>query len=313
MICFKYFSRSIRKACKDQITRTLTSQPATDAKAIESSEEKCIVVDRIGAVMTIGINRPEKRNCLDTKTALSLANALDSFDHDSEALVGILHGIGGNFCAGYDLHEIAQYTGDSEDNVPHFGPLCNRTSLSNKPLIGVMVGFTIGVGFELSLMCDLRICEHTTVMGLLNRRFGIPMLCGGTVRLPAMIGYSRALDLILTGRSITGEEAYNWGLCNQLVQCGSGLGRGISLAQSLTKFPQRTLLADRRSAHAATFGINQIEEALQFEKDNASHLLLEEGVAGAKKFVNGIGRHGKSYNLTKMDRISFKRLSDDML
>lgn len=160
----------------------------------------------------------------------------------------------------------------------------------------------MGAGLELALMCDLRVIEGNAVVGFLNRRFGIPILCGGTVRLPAMIGYARAMDLILTGKAITGQEAFNIGLATKCTTHGTGLGQAINYARSLTKFPQKALLADRASVNYAAFSSKQLDEALQFERDNALHLLTEEGVEGAKKFIKeGIGKHGKFYNLTKKD------------
>lgn len=192
-------------------------------------------------------------------------------------------------------------------------------------------------------MCDLRVMEKGAVLGFANRRFGIPILCGGTVRLPALIGYSKAIELILTGRYIDAKEAHSCGLINRLTDTGSGtvyfivtnemyryikkygeiifayfflftvLGIAVNFANSLVKFPRKTLLADRASAHFATFSAKQLEEAIQFEKDNASHLVFEEGVAGAKRFVTeGLGKHGKFYNITER-KTKFKELGKEFL
>ncbi|KAL0124418.1 hypothetical protein PUN28_006332 [Cardiocondyla obscurior] len=294
------------------VRRTLTSQPAADA-IVDKVKEKTILVKQISEVTTIGINRPEKRNCLDVATTHLLSEALEEFENNEQSLVGVLYGVGGNFCAGYDLSEIANYNGDNEESVPHFGSLANRTELSKKPLIAALNGSTVGIGFELALMCDLRVIEDTAIIGFLNRRFGIPILCGGTVRLPAMIGYSRAMDLILTGRALNAQDAFNWGIANRYTCCGSALGTAINLAKSLVKFPQKSLLADRTSAYFATFSPKHIEESLQFEKDNASHLILEEGVNGAKKFVEEkVGRHGKFYDITIPDE-SIRELDENLL
>ncbi|XP_032678170.1 short-chain-enoyl-CoA hydratase-like [Odontomachus brunneus] len=292
------FARTLRH----NVRRALTSQPDANANA-KKDKEKTIVVDQIGKVTMIGINRPEKQNSLNTTTAQLLSEVLDEFENNEETSVAVLHGIGGNFCAGYDLHEIANYDGECEDGIPHFGPLANRTELSKKPLVACLSGYTVGIGFELALMCDLRVTEETAMVGFLNRRFGVPILCGGTVRLPAMIGYSRAMELILTGRLVTAEEMLNWGIANKVTACGAALGVSVNLANCLIKFPPKTLLADRASAHFATFSAKQMDEALQFEKDNASHLVFEEGVTGAKKFVEeGIGKHGKFYNIKAIDK-----------
>ncbi|KAM0733505.1 Carnitinyl-CoA dehydratase [Formica fusca] len=306
------FTRTLRLIVPQSLSQQNSSQPAANAN-LDKNKEDTILVNQVGKVTTIGINRPEKRNCLDTATAQLLSEALDKFENNEETLVGVLYGVGGNFCAGYDLKEIADYDGESEENIPHFGPLANRTELFKKPLIAALNGSVIGIGFELALMCDLRVVEDTTVMGFLNRRFGIPILCGGTVRLPALVGYSRAIDLILTGRIATAEEAFKWGIANKYASCGAALGVAINLASSLVKFPQKSLLADRASAHFAACSAKIMEEALQFEKDNSSHLILEEGVEGAKKFIyQGIGRHGKFHDITIKDK-SIKELDETLL
>lgn len=305
---FISFSRTLRNNAR----RTLTSHPAANANS-DKNKESAILVTQMGKVTTIGINRPEKRNCLDTATAQLLSEALDEFENNEEASVGVLYGVGGNFCAGYDLKEIADYDGESEENIPHFGPLANRTELSKKPLVAALSGYVVGIGFELALMCDLRVIEDTTMMGFLNRRFGIPILCGGTVRLPALIGYSRAIELILTGRLATAEEAFKWGIAHKYASCGTALGVAVNFASSLVKFPQKSLLADRTSAHFAAYSTKPIEEALQFEKDNSSHLILEEGVEGAKKFIHhGIGKHGKFYDITLKDK-NIRELDETLL
>ncbi|XP_018372509.1 PREDICTED: carnitinyl-CoA dehydratase-like [Trachymyrmex cornetzi] len=312
MHSLKKLSFSFSRILRNNIRRTLTSQPAANVN-VDKDKEKTILVKQMNKITTIGINRPEKRNCLDVATAHLLSETLDEFENNEESLVGVLYGVGGNFCAGYDLKEIADYDGENEESIPHFGPLANRTELSKKPLIVALNGYAVGIGFELALMCDLRVVEETAMVGFLNRRFGIPISCGGTVRLPAMIGYSRAMDLILTGRLATAQEIFNWGIAHSYTSCGAALGRAMTLANSLVKFPQKSLLADRASAYFATFSPKQIEESLQFEKDNSSHLILEEGVPGAKKFVDrGIGRHGKFHNITKQDK-SIRELDENLL
>lgn len=185
----------------------------------------------------------------------------------------------------------------------------------------------------------MRVMEDNAILGFLNRRFGIPILCGGTVRLPALIGYARAMEVIITGRPITANEAFQWGLINKNTAPGTGrvlystvnnkmcninvlkyknillltaLGTAVNFAKSIIKFPRRSLLADRISAHFATFSAKQLEEALQFEKDNASHLLFEEGVKGAKQFTSGLGKHGKFNNITPIKR-NFKEFDKDLL
>ncbi|KAI4492374.1 hypothetical protein M0804_002165 [Polistes exclamans] len=249
----------------NNVPKFLTSESSAKAVIENAENEKSIIVNKTDNITLIAINRPEKKNALDTATTKLLCDALDEFEKDDNAVA-------------------------------------SRNELTSKPLVASLNGYAAGFGLELALMCDVRVIEETAVIGFLNRRFGIPILCGGTVRLPAVIGYARAMDMILTGKSITGEEAFNIGLATKLTTCGTGLGQAVNYAKSLVKFPQQTLLADRTSMHYATFLAKQMEEALQFEKDNASHLLIEEGIEGAKKFVEkGIGRHGKFYNLTEQD------------
>ncbi|XP_076656042.1 2,3-dehydroadipyl-CoA hydratase [Halictus rubicundus] len=295
------FSRTVNRFCRSYLRRTLTSTSAENAQ-VEEQKEKNILVDWYQGVAIIGINRPDKKNCLDGATIQEFLEELDKFENDEKSVVGVIHGIGGNFCSGYDLKEIAQYDGNNEETLPQFGPLADKIELSKKPLVAAIDGYAVGVGFEIALMCDLRVVDSTAVMGFLNRRFGIPILCGGTVRLPALIGYSRAMELILTGRGVNAQEAFNWGLANKITSAGAALGNALNFAKSCVKFPQRALLADRASAYYATFCAKQLEEALQFEKDNGSHIVFEDGVNGAKRFVaEGLGRHGKFYDITKID------------
>ncbi|XP_014471825.1 PREDICTED: probable enoyl-CoA hydratase [Dinoponera quadriceps] len=312
MHALRKLSSSFTRTLRRNVRRTLTSQPDATTNA-EKDKEKTIVVNQIGEVTAIGINRPEKQNSLDVATAQLLSDTLDEFEDNEKTSVAVLYGVGGNFCAGYDLSEIASYDGKNEESIPHFGQLANRNELPKKPLVACLSGYAVGIGFELALMCDLRVMEDTAMIGFLNRRFGLPILCGGTVRLPAMVGYSRAMDLILTGRLVTAKETLNWGIANKITTCGAGLGVSVNLAKSLIKFPMKTLLADRASTHFATFSAKQMDEALQFEKDNASHLVFEEGVSGAKKFVeDGIGRHGKFYNIKAADE-SIRELDETLL
>lgn len=264
-----------------------------------SSNEE-ILVEKLGPITTIGINRPQKRNCVNKVTAEKLSKAILEFEEDDAALVGVLHGIGGNFCAGYDLEEVSGFgTGDVNfDFTPGHGPMGPTRRMFKKPLVAAVSGYAVAGGMELAMMCDLRVMEETAVMGVFCRRFGVPLIDGGTVRLQALVGLSRALDLILTGRAIKAQEAYEWGLANRVVACGTGLGQAINLASSLVKFPQACMLADRESAYNTAFNANSYEEAFEFEKNNSLPAVLQESIAGAKKFVSGVGRHGKFYNLT---------------
>ncbi|KAK7078358.1 hypothetical protein SK128_022053 [Halocaridina rubra] len=264
-----------------------TSQTANPS----TGEKDLVIVQKHQEVTLIGINRPEVRNCINTPAAEALLKAIQDFDNDESAKVGVLYGVGGNFCAGYDLKEI----GESPPDLVSFGrgPMGPSRYTTKKPVIAAVEGFAVAGGFELALWCDLRVVEETAVMGVFCRRFGVPLIDGGTVRLPAIVGLGRALDLILTGRPIKGEEALQWGLANRLVACGSAVGQAVNLAQSLVKFPQGCMLADRNSALYASYSAKSLEEALKYEHENGLPVIISESIPGAQKFVAGVGRHGR--------------------
>lgn len=165
--------------------------------------------------------------------------------------------------------------------------------LTSKPVIAAIDGYAVAGGFELALWCDLRVMETTAVMGVYCRRFGVPLLDGGTVRLSKLIGHSRAMDLILTGRGINGKEAFDFGIANRLVPVGTALGQAFNLAQSLVKFPNECLRADRRSAYYATFDSTSLDDALQKEFEISKSIVAKEAISGAKRFKDGVGKHGK--------------------
>ncbi|XP_032797272.2 mevalonyl-coenzyme A hydratase sidH [Daphnia magna] len=255
------------------------------------SKDVLVLKQKIGAVATIGINRPAKRNCVNYATADQLVQAFEEFDQDESVCAIVLHGIGGNFCAGYDLQELS--TANTSILPDKRGPMGPSRILTKKPLIAAISGYAVAGGFELALLCDMRVMEDTAVMGVFCRRFGVPLIDGGTVRLPALVGFSRAMDLILTGRPIKAKEALEWGLVNRVVSCGTALGQAVNLADSLKRFPQECLQADRRSAYYATYSATSLEDALKYEFDNGVPILEKESVHGARKFVEGAGHHGK--------------------
>lgn len=250
--------------------------------------------EKQGRIFLIGINRPEKRNCVNMATAEQLCHAFQEFENDDTVDVAVLHGKGGTFCAGLDLEELSQ-SGDSK--LPEGQWLMGPSGmLTKKPTVAAVSGYAVAGGLELALLCDLRVVEETAIMGVFCRRFGVPLVDGGTVRLPALIGLSRALDLILTGRPITAKEAFDIGLANRLVACGTAIGQAISLAGSISKFPQKCVQVDKMSAYYSTFDSKSLQNALKFELENGRTVIPTESVEGAKKFVSGIGRHG-SFNL----------------
>ncbi|CAH1173753.1 unnamed protein product [Phaedon cochleariae] len=275
-------------------------------RTMHSSSRDTVIVDNVGQVTTIGINRPSKRNCVDTETARLINKSIEHFENDQNSCVAVLYGTGGNFCSGFDFKELA----DSKD-LDLTNGLMALPKTVKKPMIAAISGYTVAGGLELALLCDLRVMEDTAVLGFYSRRFGIPLSDGGTVRLQSMVGLSRALDLILTGRSLNAQEAFQWGLANRIVSCGTALGQAINLASSLVKFPQECLNIDRQSTYNSAFN-KAYEELIDAERRNSNKLSFRSIKEGATKFMSGLGRHGNSYNLTKRNICEWeKEYSDD--
>ncbi|XP_056644364.1 2,3-dehydroadipyl-CoA hydratase-like [Diorhabda sublineata] len=265
---------------------------------MHTTNGKEILVEKLSRITTIGINRPDKRNSVDFKTAKLLKNAIEEFEKDSNSYVAVIYGTGGNFCSGFDFNEIAELENPSESLSSLERGFMDFPSHIKKPTIAAVNGYAVAGGLDLALLCDLRVMEETAILGLYSRRFGIPITDGATVKLQAMIGLSRALDMILTGRSLNAEEALQWGIANRIVACGTALGQAINLASSLTKFPQECLNVDRMSTYNSAYG-NVFDELLQEERKNSKKVSVNSIVEGAKKFLSGLGRHGKTYNLTE--------------
>ncbi len=242
-----------------------------------------------GAVATVTIDRPTMRNAVDAETADALAASFRRFAEDGELAVAVLTGSGGHFCAGYDLKSLAGGAGSlSEAGEGPMGP--TRMQL-DKPVIAAIEGYAVAGGLELALWCDLRVAARNATLGVFNRRFGVPLIDLGTVRLPRLVGQGRALDLILTGRPVPAEEAHRIGLVDRVVGDGKALGEAQTLAAAIAAFPQAALRADRRSV------LNQWSLSLE-EAMRAEHLggveAIESGEArkGARRFTGGEGRHG---------------------
>lgn len=263
---------------------------------------KNILVEKLGNVTAIGINRPEKRNCVDEETAEELKEAIKSFEDDADSFAGVLHGVGGNFCAGYDLKSLTDVGRAKSILNKETGFMGPTMRYIKKPMIASISGYAVAGGLELALMCDMRIVEETAVMGVFCRRFGVPLIDGGTVRLQAIVGLSRALDYTLTGRAISAKEALDCGLANRITDVGTGLGQAINLAGSLVKFPQSCLLADRASTYNAAFA-SSYTDLLKFERENGRKVDLALMTEGAGKFARGVGRHGKAHHLTEISDI----------
>jgi enoyl-CoA hydratase len=248
--------------------------------------------ERDGPVLVVTIDRPEVRNAVDGPTAAALASTFRSFDADDELAVAVLTGAGGTFCAGADLKAIAEGRGNRvEADVTLDGPLGPTRLVLGKPVIAAVEGHAVAGGLELALWCDLRVAASDAVFGVYCRRWGVPLVDGGTVRLPRLIGHSHAMDLILTGRGVTGDEARAMGLVNRLVAPGHALSAATELARQLAALPQTCLRSDRQSA------IEQwdlpFDAALARETELGLAVIRSgETRAGAERFARGAGRHG---------------------
>lgn len=248
-----------------------------------------IIVEKNGPVTTVILSRPGVRNAVDRDTAEALAQAFREFDADDQAMVGVLYGEGGAFCAGADLKAIASGKHNRTEPTGD-GPMGPSRMLLSKPVIAAISGFAVAGGMELALWCDLRVMEENAVMGVFCRRWGIPLIDGGTVRLPRLIGLSRALDLILTGRPVGAAEALSIGLANRVVPEGTARQAAESLARELAQFPQVCMRGDRLSAYEQ-FDMG-FDDALANEFNHGLAALREETAAGAARFAGGTGKHG---------------------
>jgi enoyl-CoA hydratase len=253
-------------------------------------ETEALIVERKGKVLVVTLNRPQARNAVDSATANAMAEAFQVFDRDDDLHVAILTGAQGTFCAGADLREIA------EDRRPPVeengaGPMGPTWLLLSKPVIAAVEGHAVAGGLELALWCDLRMAARDAVFGVFNRRWGVPLIDLGTVRLPRLIGQGRALDLVLTGRAVSAEEALQMGLVNRVVEKGKALDAALELAHAIAEFPQRGLRGDRMSLYEQwalsweQARVNELRHGLQT-------MASGEAVAGAGRFASGAGRHG---------------------
>ena len=246
-------------------------------------------VDR---TLVVTINRPERRNAIDGPTADDLHRTFVGFDADDTLDVAVLAGANGTFCAGADLHAIAEGNGNRvAGDLSEPAPLgCTRLEL-NKPVIAAVEGFAVAGGLELALWCDLRVAASDATFGVYCRRFGVPLIVGGTVRLPRLVGHSRAMDMILTGRSVSGSEAGAWGLANRVCEPGEALDEAIELATSLSALPQTCLRNDRRSCNEQ-WGLGLGAALANETRLGLDTLRSGESLAGAGRFAAGAGRGG---------------------
>jgi enoyl-CoA hydratase/carnithine racemase len=250
-----------------------------------------VLVRERGRILIVTINRPEVRNAVDAPTAFALAEAFRRFDSDENLYVAILTGSSGTFCAGADLKGVAEGRGNrlSEDGD---GPMGPTRMLLSKPVIAAVEGHAVAGGLELAIWCDLRVAARDAVFGVYCRRFGVPLVDGGTVRLPRLIGHSNASDMILTGRAVSGEEALRMGLANRLAERGAAEEKAIELAEQLCQFPQNCMRSDRLSSYEQW--ALPWAEALRNEFGRGKRVVDSgETVGGARRFAAGEGRHGR--------------------
>ena len=251
--------------------------------------------ERDGAVTIVTIDRPEARNAVDGPTAAALADAFRRFDTDDSSPVAVLTGAGGTFCAGADLKGVSQGRGNrvTEDGD---GPMGPSRMLLSKPVLAAVEGYAVAGGLELAAWCDLRVAARDAVFGVFCRRWGVPLIDGGTIRLARLLGHSHALDLILTGRGVSGDEAQRMGLANRLVEPGTALAEAIKLAHELERFPQRCLRSDRLSSYEQ-WTLDLPAALLNETRRGLEVVASGETGAGAARFAAGAGRHGSFDNL----------------
>jgi len=249
-------------------------------------------LERDEPIATIVIDNPAKRNAVDRAAASALCAAFTAFEADDALRVAVLWGAGGTFCAGADLTALGddERRNEVEPDGTGPGPMGPTRMVLAKPAIAAVAGYAVAGGLELALLCDLRVAEEDATFGVFCRRWGVPLIDGGTVRLPRLIGLSRALDMILTGRAVGAEEALQFGLVNRVVPHGQARSAAENLAREIAAFPRLCMLIDRRSAHAAWDG--DVSAALRREGAAGYDVVFAEGAAGAARFAAGAGRHG---------------------
>ncbi len=261
-----------------------------------------VTVERSGPVTTVVHARPEARNAMDPASANALVEAFLAFDRDPDQHVAVLWGAGGAFCAGFDLKYAAtgsrkpvDWLDFPDSGPPPRGPMGPTRLELTKPVIAAVAGPAVAGGMELALWCDLRVMEESAFMGVYCRRWGVPLIDGGTVRLPRIVGRGRALDIILTGRKVPADECLRIGLCERLVPHGKSREVAEELAREIARFPQGCMRADRRSVFLQE-GLSE-REGLRAEWACSSGVVEQEGIAGARRFAEGRGRHGDFGNI----------------
>jgi enoyl-CoA hydratase/carnithine racemase len=249
-------------------------------------------------IAIITINRAARRNAVNPATARKLYMAFLQFEDDDTQRICVFHGANGTFCAGADLQEVAQDGGTKE---LHFGPVSGRNIgpmgpsrlQIKKPVISAVSGYAVAGGLELSLLGDMRVVEEDAVFGVFCRRFGVPLIDGGTVRLQAIVGLGWAMDMILTGRTVSAQEALSMGLANRIVPRGKAVEEAMEIAKTLVNFPQLCMNRDRESCYFAAYQAESLEDALRYEFDHGKEVIAKESIDGARRFAGGQGRSAK--------------------
>lgn len=263
---------------------------------LKEARNSLIRTERVGTTFVVTIHRPEVRNAIDGPTASALASAFRTFDVDESLAVAVLTGAEGVFCAGADLTSVADGTRALHVAEDGDGPLGISRMLLSKPVIAAVEGYAVAGGLELALWCDLRIAAEDAIFGVYCRRWGVPLVDGGTLRLPRLIGHSHALDMILTGRGVSGQEALSMGLANRLTPHGGTLDLALAMAEDLARFPQRCLRSDRLSSYEQW--ALPYDEALRNETRRGLEVIHSgETIEGARRFAAGHGRHGSTTDI----------------
>lgn len=271
------------------------------------AESDCVLTDTSShpGISIVSLNRPHRKNAVDPVTAKRLYEAILAFEADATQKICILTGTG-TFCAGADLHQVAKKT----DNTPgenlqpvngrNLGPMGPSRMIVQKPVIAAVAGYAVAGGLELSLFADLRVVEEDAVFGVFCRRWGVPLIDGGTVRLQAIVGLGRALDMILTGRPVGAQEAFAMGLANRVVPKGEALKHALDLAKQLLTFPELCMNTDRRSCYYSAYEASSFEDAMSQEFKAGTKVISAEAIQGAAKFSRGSGRHGSFKEFSKI-------------
>lgn len=255
---------------------------------MSESRKPKILVEKQDAITIVTINRAERRNAVDRETGELMIAAFDEFDKDDSQKVAILKGAGAYFCAGFDLKSLSSTdVGYDPETDGLMGP---TRRLLSKPVIAAVEGPAVAGGLELSLWCDMRVAAKTAIFGVFCRRWGVPLIDGGTIRLPRLIGHSRAMDMILTGREVGAEEALSFGLANRLSEEGEAFNDALALARQLCEFPQLCMRVDRNTAYQQ-WGMG-IADALRMEARDGEKPVLQGAKDGASRFASGLGRSG---------------------